>query len=87
MKLRPLHVILISLAMLSAVSCGVMHPRGAEVITDHEAIMAILQEHFPDLYQMHEQGTVEVDEIYSYRNRDGHPTYKVSFRYLPPHDC
>ena len=87
MKCHNLTAILTALAMMTIVSCGIIRPRGAEVITSHEAIMEILQEHFPDLYNLHEQGLVEVDEIYSYHDRQGQPAYKVSFRYLPPHDC
>jgi len=75
--------------MLAPVSCGIMIPRGAEVITEHEAMMEILQEHFPDLYELHEQDRIEVDEIYRYTDHSGQPKYKVSFRYLPAHhdDC
>lgn len=71
--------------MLATASCGVLKPRNAVVITDHEEMMAILQEHFPDLYELHEQERIEVDEIYFYTNREGQPQYKVSLRYLPPH--
>ena len=71
--------------LLTTASCGVMKPRNATVITDHEEMMAILQEHFPDLYELHEQERIEVDEIYLYTNRSGQPKYKVSLRYLPPH--
>ena len=34
--------------LVAAASCGAMIPRDATVITDHEQMMAILQEHFPD---------------------------------------
>ncbi len=71
--------------MLLAASCGILKPRNAVVITDHEEIMAILQEHFPDLYDLHEQERIEVDEIYFYTTRRGEPKYKVSLRYMPPH--
>jgi hypothetical protein len=71
--------------MLVTASCGIMKPRNAVVITDHEEMMAILQEHFPDLYQLHEEERIEVDEIYFYKDREGRPQYKVSLRYLPPH--
>lgn len=71
--------------MLATASCGVLKPRNAVVITDHEEMMAILQEHFPDLYELHEQERIEVDEIYFYTNSEGQPQYKVSLRYLPPH--
>jgi len=63
--------------------CGAMYPRNAEIITDHETIMAILQEHFPDLYEMHEQERIEVDDIARYTDRNGQPKYRVSFRYIP----
>jgi hypothetical protein len=82
---RLLSVVLAFTLMLASASCGVMIPRGAEVITDHEQMMAILQEHFPDLYELHEQERIEVDEIYFYTDRSGQPKYKVSFRYIPPH--
>ena len=72
--------------MLTTASCGLMKPRNAVVITDHEQMMAILREHFPDLYQLHEEERIEVDEIYFYTNRDGEPQYKVSFRYIPSHN-
>ncbi|MCR5709564.1 MAG: hypothetical protein K6G79_03675 [Bacteroidales bacterium] len=78
-------ILLLSLALLSA-SCGIMKPRNAVVITDHEAIEAILMEHFPELYDLHEQGHVEVDAIYSYTGRNGQPEFKVSFRYIPAHN-
>ena len=71
--------------ILALASCGILKPRGAEVISDHETIEAILQEHFPDLYELHEQGRIEVEEIYRYTNRHGQPKYKVSLRYMPPH--
>ena len=72
--------------LLATASCGIMKPRNATVITDHEEIMAILQEHFPDLYELHEQDRIEVDEIYLYPDPStGQPKYKVSLRYLPPH--
>lgn len=71
--------------LLTTTSCGVMKPRNATVITDHEEMMAILQEHFPDLYELHEQERIEVDEIYFYTDRSGQPKYKVSLRYLPSH--
>lgn len=89
MERRLLTVILALSLALSAVSCGILPPRGATVISDHEAIEAILQEHFPDLYDLHEQGVIEVDEIYAYTTRRGEPKYKVSLRYHPPHtdDC
>lgn len=74
--------------MLATASCGVMVPRNAVVINDHEQMMDIIQEHFPELYDLHEQGLVEVDEIYFYHTRSGEPKYKVSFRYIPAHtDC
>ena len=79
---------LLSLAialLMTTASCGILPPRGAVVITDHETIEQILQEHFPDLYELHEQGTVEVDEIYVIPTRSGEPKYKVSLRYMPPH--
>ena len=82
---RFLSIFLAFTLMLTSASCGVMIPRGAEVITDHEQMMEILREHFPDLYELHEQERIEVDEIYFYTNRDGEPKYKVSFRYMPPH--
>ena len=71
--------------MLLTASCGILKPRNAVVITDHDEIEAILQEHFPDLYTLHEQDRIEVDEIYLYTTRQGEPKYKVSFRYHPPH--
>lgn len=77
-------IFLLGLTLLTA-SCGIMKPRNAVVITDHEEIMAILQEHFPDLYDLHEQERIEVDEIYFYTTRRGEPKYKVSLRYMPPH--
>lgn len=77
--------ILLTVAMFAPAACGAMYPRNAEIITDHEAIMVILQEHFPDLYELHEQGRVEVDDIARYTDRNGQPKYRVSFRYLPPH--
>lgn len=70
--------------MMTVASCGIFPPRGATVISDHEEIEAILQEHFPNLYDLHEQGRIEVDEIYVYTTR-GEPKYKVSLRYMPPH--
>ena len=74
--------------MLTTASCGILVPRNAVVITDHEEMMAIIQEHFPDLYDLHEQGLVEIDEIYFYHTRSGEPKYKVSLRYIPAHtDC
>ena len=82
--MRKLWSILLIL-LLTTASCGVMKPRNATVITDHEEMMAILQEHFPDLYELHEQERIEVDEIYFYTDRSGQPKYKVSLRYLPPH--
>ena len=82
---RLLTVVLAFSLMFASASCGVMIPRGAVVITDHEQMMSILQEHVPDLYELHEQERIEVDEIYFYTNRDGEPQYKVSFRYIPPH--
>ena len=83
---RLLTVVLAFSLMFASASCGVMIPRGAVVITDHEQMMSILQEHFPDLYELHEQERIEVDEIYFYTNRDGEPQYKVSFRYIPSHN-
>ena len=77
--------ILFLATMLATASCGLMIPRNATVITDHEEMMAILQEHFPDLYELHEQDRIEVDAIYFYTNRSGEPQYKVSLRYIPPH--
>ena len=83
--MRKIGSILLLAILLATASCGIMKPRNATVITDHEQMMAILQEHFPDLYQLHEQERIEVDEIYYYTNRSGEPQYKVSFRYIPPH--
>ena len=82
---RFLPIILVLSLMLMTASCGLMKPRGATVISDHETIEEILQEHFPDLYNLHEQGRIEVDEIYYYTDRRGQPKYKVSLRYMPPH--
>ena len=76
-------LVLLAWAMLASVGCGAMYPRNAEIITDHETIMAILQEHFPELYELHEQDRIEVDDIASYTDRDGQPKYRVSFRYNP----
>ena len=76
--------ILLAVALLMA-SCGILKPRNAVVITDHAEMMAILQEHFPDLYALHEQERIEVDEIYLYTDRHGQPQYKVSLRYIPAH--
>lgn len=76
----------VNLALLMTLaSCGILPPRGATVISDHEEIEAILLEHFPDLYELHEQGRIEVDEIYVYTTRGGETKYKVSLRYMPPH--
>ena len=80
-----LFVVLALSLLLIVASCGILPPRGATVITGHEEMMAILQEHFPDLYTLHEQERIEVDEIYFYTTRRGEPKYKVSFRYMPPH--
>jgi hypothetical protein len=77
-------IFLLCLTLLTA-SCGIMKPRNAVVITDHEEMMAILQEHFPELYTLHEQERIEVDEIYFYTTRRGEPKYKISLRYMPPH--
>lgn len=77
-------ILVLCLTLLTA-SCGIMKPRNATVITDHEEIMAILQEHFPDLYTLHEEERIEVDEIYLYTTRKGEPKYRVSLRYMPPH--
>jgi hypothetical protein len=75
--------VLLAWAMLASAGCGAMYPRNAEIITDHETIMAILQEHFPELYELHEQDRIEVDDIARYTDRDGQPKYRVSFRYIP----
>jgi hypothetical protein len=75
--------VLLAWAMLASAGCGAMYPRNAEIITDHETIMAILQEHFPELYELHEQDRIEVDDIARYTDRDGQPKYRVSFRYNP----
>ena len=77
-------IFLLCLTLLTA-SCGIMKPRNAAIITDHEEMMAILQEHFPDLYVLHEQERIEVDAIYLYNDRQGRPNYKLSLRYMPPH--
>jgi len=82
--MRKLWSTLLAAALLTA-SCGILPPRNAVVIDEHEAILEILQEHFPDLYTLHEQERIEVDEIYLYHDRNGQPKYKVSFRYMPPH--
>ena len=82
-KTRILTFLLAAVLSAGTVSCGILPPRGAVVITDHEAIEEILQEHFPELYELHEQGRVEVDEIYSYTDFRGRPKYKVSLRYHP----
>jgi len=82
---RLLSFCLTTALLLTMASCGILPPRGATVISDHETIEAILQEHFPDLYDLHEQGRIEVDEIYLYTDRHGQPKYKVSLRYMPPH--
>lgn len=76
-------LVLLAWAMLASAGCGAMYPRNAEIITDHETIMAILQEHFPELYELHEQERIEVDDIARYTDRDGQPKYRVSFRYNP----
>ena len=81
---RPRAIFLLCLTLLTA-SCGIMKPRNAVVITDHEEMMAILQEHFPELYTLHEQERIEVDAIYLYNDRKGRPNYKLSLRYMPPH--
>lgn len=83
-KLRLLFPILL-LTLLATASCGIMKPRNATVIRDHQEMMAILREHFPDLYGLHEQARIEVDEIYFYHDWKGRPKYKVSLRYIPPH--
>ena len=77
--------ILLLVLLLATASCGLMVPRNATVITDHEEMMAILQEHFPDLYELHEQDRIEGDAIYFYTHRSGEPQYKVSLRDIPPH--
>ena len=77
-------ILLLGVMLLTA-SCGIMKPRNAVVITDHEEMMAILQEHFPELYTLHEQERIEVDAIYLYNDRQGRPNYKLSLRYMPPH--
>ena len=77
-------ILLLGVMLLTA-SCGIMKPRNAVVITDHEEMMAILQEHFPELYTLHEQERIEVDAIYLYNDRKGRPNYKLSLRYMPPH--
>ena len=82
--MRKLWSLLLVLSLTTA-SCGIIKPRDAVVITDHEEMMAIIQEHFPDLYALHEQDRIEVDEIYFYHDWKGRPKYKVSFRYAPPH--
>ena len=82
-RLRPL--LLTFLLMSATTSCGILIPRDAIVITDHEEIETILQEHFPDLYALHEQERIEVDEIYVYTDRKGQPKYKLSLRYIPAH--
>ena len=82
---RILRAVLFSYLMLATASCGIFPPRGATVITDHEEMEAILLEHFPDLYELHEQGRIEVEEIYAYTDRRGCPKYKVSLRYHPRH--
>ena len=83
--MRKIGSILLLAILLATASCGIMKPRNATVITDHEQMMAILQEHFLDLYDLHEQDRIEVDEIYLYTDKEGKPQYKVSLRYLPPH--
>ncbi|MBQ1708412.1 MAG: hypothetical protein II026_05035 [Bacteroidales bacterium] len=86
MRKGRIHLVATMLVLLITVaSCGIFPPRGATVISDHEEIEAILLEHFPDLYELHEQGRIEVDEIYVYNTRGGEPKYKVSLRYMPPH--
>ena len=83
MRLRPL--LLSLLLTLATASCGILTPRNALVVTDHEEIETILQEHFPDLYTLHEQERIEVDAIYVYTDRKGQPKYKLSLRYIPSH--
>ena len=69
MRKGRIHLVATMLVLLITVaSCGIFPPRGATVISDHEEIEAILLEHFPDLYELHEQGRIEVDEIYVYPN-------------------
>jgi len=82
--MRKLWSILLIL-LLATASCGIAKPPGATVITDHEEMMTILREHFPDLYELHEQERIEVDEIYEYTDRNGQRQYKVSLRYIPSH--
>lgn len=84
-KKRNLLALQLAATMLMTVSCGILPPRNAVTITDHEEMMAILQEHFPDLYVLHEQERIEVDAIYLYNDRKGRPNYKLSLRYMPPH--
>jgi hypothetical protein len=68
-------ILLLSIILLLS-SCAVNKVH----IKDYGEKMSIVRKHFPEIYDLHRQGTVIINELYEYE-KDGESRYHISYRY------
>ncbi len=77
--LKKILVILIPVLMLC--SCASMFYTDYKPINDYSSQMELLQENFPEVYNLYRNGDIILNEMFTYTNENGVPRIHISYQY------
>ena len=77
--LKKILVILISALMLC--SCASMFYTDYKHVNDYSRQMELLQENFPEVYNLYRNGDIILNEMFVYTDENGEPRVHISYHY------
>ena len=77
--LKKILVILISVLMLC--SCASIFYMDYKPVNDYSSQMELLQENFPEVYNLYRNGDIILNEMFMYTGENGEPRVHISYHY------
>ena len=54
---------------------------GYRNVTDYSERMQLLRTNFPEIYTLYTNGSIIINEMYEYNDKDGTPQVHINYRY------
>lgn len=80
LKMKKLIVIFIIIVTLS--SCASLYYKDYRLITDYSERISLVQDNFPEIYNLYRSGDVIIDEVFEYTDKNtGKERVHISYHY------
>lgn len=75
-------LIILFITTIILCSCASLYYKDYRLITDYGTRMTLVQENFPEIYNLYRNGDVIIDEVFEYTDRNtGNERVHISYHY------